>query len=145
MKQVLGIVHYNFFGYFRNPKVIFTFLLEFVLSFLLTGRIMVVMENYDTGTGRRAISLDLWGWNSSTAQFSSVASVVLRPAKDDTSYSIPVNSNNKEKMAFGTVYLYYSCDCSLYSIDAAIYICTVYEGQLSGQPVERDCCHARIF
>lgn len=98
-----------------------------------------------TGTGRRAISLDLWGWNSSTAQFSSVASAVLRPAKDDTSYSISVNSNNKEKMAFGTVYLYYSCDCSLYSIDAAIYICTVYEGQLSGQPVERDCCHARIF
>ena len=103
MKQVLGIVHYNFFGYFRNPKVIFTFLLEFVLSFLLTGRIMVVMENYDT----------------------------------------PVQA--VEKMAFGTVYLYYSCDCSLYSIDAAIYICTVYEGQLSGQPVERDCCHARIF
>ena len=64
--------------------------------------------------------MDLWGWNSSTAQFSSVASVVLRPAKDDTSYSISVNSNNKEKMAFGTVYLYYSCDCSLYSIDAAI-------------------------
>ena len=93
----------------------------------------------------RAISLDLWGWNSSTAQFSSVASAVLRPAKDDTSYSISVNSNNKEKMAFGTVYLYYSCDCSLYSIDADIYICTVYEGQLSGQPVERDCCHARIF
>ena len=29
-------------------------------------------------------------------------------------------------MAFGTVYLYYSCDFSLYSIDAAIYICTVY-------------------
>ena len=53
--------------------------------------------------------------------------------------------DKKEKMAFGTVYLYYSCDCSLYSIDAAIYICTVYEGQLSGQPVERDCCHARIF
>ena len=143
MKQVLGIVHYNFFGYFRNPKVIFTFLLEFVLSFLLTGRIMVVMENYDTPV--QAVEPFLWTWNSSTAQFSSVASVVLRPAKDDTSYSISVNSNNKEKMAFGTVYLYYSCDCSLYSIDAAIYICTVYEGQLSGQPVERDCCHARIF
>ena len=141
MKQVLGIVHYNFFGYFRNPKVIFTFLLEFVLSFLLTGRIMVVMENYDTPV--QAVEPFLWTFGD--AQFSSVASVVLRPAKDDTSYSISVNSNNKEKMAFGTVYLYYSCDCSLYSIDAAIYICTVYEGQLSGQPVERDCCHARIF
>ena len=48
MKQTLGIVRYNFFGFFRNPKVIFTLFLEFVLSFLLTGRIMVVMENYDT-------------------------------------------------------------------------------------------------
>ena len=48
MKQVFGIVRYNFFGFFRNPKVIFTFLLEFVLSFLLTGRIMIVMETYDT-------------------------------------------------------------------------------------------------
>ena len=139
MKQVLGIVHYNFFGYFRNPKVIFTFLLEFVLSFLLTGRIMVVMENYDTPV--QAVEPFLWTFGDGTAVLLSS----LRPAKDDTSYSISVNSNNKEKMAFGTVYLYYSCDCSLYSIDAAIYICTVYEGQLSGQPVERDCCHARIF
>ena len=48
MRQVFGIVRYNFFGFLRNPKVIFIFLLEFVLSFLLTGRIMVVMETYDT-------------------------------------------------------------------------------------------------
>ena len=144
MKQTLGIVRYNFFGFFRNPKVIFTLFLEFVLSFLLTGRIMVVMENYDTPV--QAVEPFLWTFGDGTAVLlSSVASAVLRPAKDDTSYSISVNSNNKEKMAFGTVYLYYFCDCSLYSIDAAIYICTVYEGQLSGQPVERDCCHARIF
>ena len=43
MKQTLGIVRYNFFGFFRNPKVIFTFFLEFVLSFLLTGRIMLLL------------------------------------------------------------------------------------------------------
>ena len=141
MKQVLGIVHYNFFGYFRNPKVIFTFLLEFVLSFLLTGRIMVVMENYDTPV--QAVEPFLWTFGDGTAVL--LSSLLLLLLFSDTSYSISVNSNNKEKMAFGTVYLYYSCDCSLYSIDAAIYICTVYEGQLSGQPVERDCCHARIF
>ena len=46
MKQTLGIVRYNFFGFFRNPKVIFTLFLEFVLSFLLTGRIMVVMDKF---------------------------------------------------------------------------------------------------
>ena len=65
MKQVLGIVHYNFFGYFRNPKVIFTFLLEFVLSFLLTGRIMVVMENYDTPV--QAVEPFLWTFGDGTA------------------------------------------------------------------------------
>ena len=69
---------------------------------------MVVMENYDTPVQAvEPFSLDLWGWNSSTAQFSSVASAVLRPAKDDTSYSISVNSNNKEKNGFlGQFYLY---------------------------------------
>lgn len=65
MKQVFGIVHYNFFGYFRNPKVIFTFLLEFVLSFLLTGRIMVVMENYDTPV--QAVEPFLWTFGDGTA------------------------------------------------------------------------------
>ena len=65
MKQILGIVRYNFFGFFRNPKVIFTFLLEFVLSFLLTGRIMTVMENYDTPV--QAIEPFLWTFGDGTA------------------------------------------------------------------------------
>lgn len=65
MKQVFGIVRYNFFGFFRNPKVIFTFLLEFVLSFLLTGRIMIVMETYDTPV--QAIEPFLWTFGDGTA------------------------------------------------------------------------------
>lgn len=65
MKQILGIVRYNFFGFFRNPKVIFTFHLEFVLSFLLTGRIMVVMESYDTPV--QAIEPFLWTFGDGTA------------------------------------------------------------------------------
>ena len=65
MKQTLGIVRYNFFGFFRNPKVIFTFLLEFVLSFLLTGRIMIVMETYDTPV--QAIEPFLWTFGDGTA------------------------------------------------------------------------------
>lgn len=146
MKQVLGIVHYNFFGYFRNPKVIFTFLLEFVLSFLLTGRIMVVMENYDTPV--QAVEPFLWTFGDGTAVL--LSSLLLLLLFSDLPKMTPVTPyqlirTTKKKWLFGTVYLYYSCDCSLYSIDAAIYICTVYEGQLSGQPVERDCCHARIF
>ena len=75
MRQVFGIVRYNFFGFLRNPKVIFIFLLEFVLSFLLTGRIMVVMETYDTPV--QAIEPFIWGWDSSTVQFAALASYVF--------------------------------------------------------------------
>ena len=59
--------------------------------------------------------MDLWGWNSSTAQFSSVASAVLRPAKDDTSYSISVNSNNKEKWLLGQ-FIYIILVTALYTV-----------------------------
>ena len=65
MKQTLGIVRYNFFGFFRNLKVIFTLFLEFVLSFLLTGRIMVVMDNYNTPV--QAIEPFLWTFGDGTA------------------------------------------------------------------------------
>lgn len=65
MRQIFGIVRYNFFGFFRNPKVIFTFLLEFVLSFLLTGRIIIVMENYNTPV--QAIEPFLWTFGDGTA------------------------------------------------------------------------------
>ena len=104
MKQVLGIVHYNFFGYFRNPKVIFTFLLEFVLSFLLTGRIMVVMENYDTPV--QAVEPFLWTFGDGTAVL--LSSLLLLLLFSDLPKMTPVTPyqlirNNKEKMAFGTV------------------------------------------
>ena len=65
MKQVFGIVRYNFFGFFRNLKVIFTLFLEFVLSFLLTGKIMVVMDNYNTPV--QAIEPFLWTFGDGTA------------------------------------------------------------------------------
>ena len=65
MRQVFGIVRYNFFGFLRNPKVIFVFLLEFVLSFLLTGRIMVVMETYDTPV--QAIEPFIWTFGDGIA------------------------------------------------------------------------------
>lgn len=65
MKQVFWIVRYNFFGFFRNPKVIFTFLLEFVLSFLLTGKVMTVMENYHTPV--QAVESFLWTFGDGTA------------------------------------------------------------------------------
>ena len=65
MKQILGIVRYNFSGFFQNSKVIFTFILEFILSFLLTGKVMTVMENYNTPV--QAIEPFLWTFGDGTA------------------------------------------------------------------------------
>mgnify|MGYP003235368133 CR=1 FL=1 len=75
MRQVFGIVRYNFFGFLRNPKVIFVFLLEFVLSFLLTGRIMVVMETYDTPV--QAIEPFIWTFGDGIAVLSSSLLLLL--------------------------------------------------------------------
>ena len=75
MRQVFGIVRYNFFGFLCNPKVIFIFLLEFVLSFLLTGRIMVVMETYDTPV--QAIEPFIWTFGDGIAVLSSSLLLLL--------------------------------------------------------------------
>ena len=75
MRQVFGIGRYNFFGYLRNPKIICIFLLEFVLSFLLTVRIMVVMETYDTPV--QAIEPFIWTFGDGIAVLSSSLLLLL--------------------------------------------------------------------
>ena len=118
MKQTLGIVRYNFFGFFRNPKVIFTLFLEFVLSFLLTGRIMVFMDNY------------------SASKFHAFAFAVLRPAENDISHSLSADPYHQEEMALRPVCLYYIRNDFIYMFYAFVYFCAVHEGQLSRQSVE---------
>lgn len=46
--QILSVVRYNFRGFWKNPKVIMTFLLGFVLCYLLSTRVMTVIEAYGT-------------------------------------------------------------------------------------------------
>lgn len=48
MCEILAVIRYNFMGFWRKPKVILTFLLGFVLCFLLSGRVMPVIETYKT-------------------------------------------------------------------------------------------------
>ena len=129
MRQVFGIVRYNFFGFLRNPKVIFIFLLEFVLSFLLTGRIMVVMETYDTPV--QAIEPFIWTFGDGIAVLSSSLLLLLMFSEDDTYYSIPADPDNQEEMAFRSIHLCYSCNCFIYGFDAAVYGRAVYEKELS--------------
>ena len=42
MRQVGAVVRFNFLGFFRNPRVILTFLLGFVVSFLLSEKVVAV-------------------------------------------------------------------------------------------------------
>lgn len=46
--QVIAIVRYNFRGFWKNPKSILTLLLGFVLCYLLSTRVMEVIETYHT-------------------------------------------------------------------------------------------------
>lgn len=65
MRQIVAVVRFNFMGFGKNPKVILTFLLGLVLSFLLSSRIMVVIGNYRTPT--QAVEPFLWTFGDSTA------------------------------------------------------------------------------
>ena len=116
MKQVFGIVCYNFFGFFRNPKVIFTFLLEFVLSFLLTGRIMIVMETYDTPV--QAIEPFLWTFGDGTAVL--LSSLLLLLLFSDLPKMTPVTPyqlirTTKKKWLFGQ-FVYVTLVTILYTV-----------------------------
>lgn len=46
MRQILAVVRYNFRDFHRNPRVILTFLLSLVLSYLLSDRLIRVSEQY---------------------------------------------------------------------------------------------------
>lgn len=65
MRQILAVVRYNFRDFFKNPKVILTFLLGFVLCFLLSTRVVEVIEQYQTSV--QAAEPFLWTFGDITA------------------------------------------------------------------------------
>lgn len=65
MRQVFSVVRYNFRGFWKNPKVILTFLLGLVLCYLLSSRIMVVIDAY--GTPVQLAEPFLWTFGDGTA------------------------------------------------------------------------------
>ncbi len=65
VKQMLAVVRYDFRGFFKRPRVILTFLLGFVLCFLLSSRIMPVMETYKSPV--QMLEPFLWTFGDSTA------------------------------------------------------------------------------
>ena len=65
MGQILAVIRYNFLGLWKNPRMILAFLLEFVLCYLLSGRIMVVIDAY--GTPVQAAEPFLWTFGDGTS------------------------------------------------------------------------------
>lgn len=65
VKQMLAVIRYDFRGFFKRPRVILTFLLGFVLCFLLSSRIMPVMDTYQSPV--QMLEPFLWTFGDSTA------------------------------------------------------------------------------
>ena len=48
LKKIGTVVRFNFLGFYRNPRIILTFLLAVVLCFLLSERVLRVAQHFDT-------------------------------------------------------------------------------------------------
>ena len=48
MKQIFAMLRWSFLGFFKNPRIIITFLFSLILCFFLSGRAMMVADYYDS-------------------------------------------------------------------------------------------------
>lgn len=65
MKQIIYTVRYNFLGFFKNPRVIITFLLAMILCFFLSGRAIMVADYFDSSM--QAAEPFIWTFGDSTS------------------------------------------------------------------------------
>lgn len=65
VKQVTAAVRWNFLGFFRNPRVIITFLFSFILCFFLSDRAMTVADYYESPM--QALEPFIWTFGDAAA------------------------------------------------------------------------------
>lgn len=65
MKQIAAVVRWNFLGFFKNPRIIITFLFSFILCFFLSGRAMTVADYYDSPM--QAFEPFIWTFGDATS------------------------------------------------------------------------------
>lgn len=68
IKQTSASVRWNFLGFFKNPRIIITFLFSFILCFFLSDRAMTAAEYYDSSM--QALEPFIW-------TFGDAASILL--------------------------------------------------------------------
>lgn len=75
MEGIFSVICFNFLGFWRKPKVVLTFLLGFVLCFLLSGRVMTVIETYKSPV--QMTEPFLWTFGDSTSILLSAVLLLL--------------------------------------------------------------------
>lgn len=65
MRQIWAAARYNFMGFFRNSRTVITFLLSVIVCFLLSGRVMEVVDRF--GTSMQAAEPFIWTFGDATA------------------------------------------------------------------------------
>lgn len=116
MRQVFSVVRYNFRGFFKNPKVILTLLLGTVLCYLLSTRIMVVIDGY--GTPVQLAEPFLWTFGDATSiLLSSVLLLLLFSDMPMMSSATPyyLYRTTKKKWLLGQM-AYVICVVSVYTV-----------------------------
>ena len=64
-RQTAAVVRWNFQGFFKNPRVVITFLFSFVLCFFLSERAMEVAEYYESSM--QAFEPFIWTFGDATS------------------------------------------------------------------------------
>lgn len=65
VKQTLSVVRWNFLGFYKNPRIIITFLFSIILCFFLSDKAMMVAEYYDSPM--QAAEPFIWTFGDSTS------------------------------------------------------------------------------
>lgn len=116
LRQVCSVVRYNFRGFWKNPKIILTFLLGFVLCYLLSSRVMVVIEAY--GTPVQLTEPFLWTFgDASSILLSSVLLLLLFSDLPQMSSATPyyLYRTTKKVWLLGQM-AYVVCAAALYTV-----------------------------
>ncbi len=64
-RQAAAMVRWNFLGFYRNPRVILTFLFSFILCFFLSDRALMVADYYDAPM--QAVEPFIWTFGDATS------------------------------------------------------------------------------
>ncbi len=65
IKQTAAIVRWNFLGFYKNPRIILTFLFSFILCFFLSDRALMVADYYESPM--QALEPFIWTFGDATS------------------------------------------------------------------------------